>query len=263
MNIFNRKDNDFSIEEIEKAEILEAYTRKLRGERLSRFQSKLLKNDRYAKELETLKHLIEYTHHNAEREEFTEIVVPRHGAAQRVRTKILELISDARKISRGRVWQMRLPAAEPAPISPDPVGSDSALEVTVYDESIDTSLSNATILKFRIIEGDEKDREYSLTLPEELMTDNGNQANVKLQRSITIGRGNSAELQLSDSSNKMSRVHAKLDARDGSVYITDLNSTNGTYINSVRITDSAKLSPGSTVKMGGVIIQIISIDNVS
>lgn len=257
MNIFNKNDNNFSIEEMEKAEILEAYTRKLNGERLSRFQTKLLKSGRYDKELAPLKHLIKQTR-EAEKEASTEIVIPRPGAKRRVKTKILEVVSERKRKSYDRILPTN-PSMAPAPVSPEPVGSDSALEVTVYDESVDSSAS-VYLLKFKVVEGDEEDREYSVALPE-LTIDNENQANVKSQRFITIGRGNSAEVQIRDSSCKMSRLHARLYTQNDSVYIEDLDSTNGTYINNVRVTDRAVLSPGSIVKMGGVIIQILSIDN--
>lgn len=339
-----KDDNNFSIKEIEKAEILEAYTRKLKGERLSRFQNKLLESKRYDEELAPLKRLINFAHHQAEKEAFAEVVVPRPGAALRVKNKILELASEK---SYGRIWRINPALVSVAPVySPEQIGSDSALEVTVYDEPIEPSVSNGSVLKFKIIEGDEKGRRYSVSLPE-LIIGSGNQANVKLgdnpkasdkhaqiitddklyimdldssngtfvdgkqisertqlfvgskiriadqefeiteinchylkdakislklknftgkeykitQKFMTIGRGNSARIQLKDSSRKMSRIHAMFDTRIRSVYLTNLDSTNGTYINGVRISNSTKLSPGSTVKLGGVIIQILSIDS--
>ena len=346
MNIFNKEDNNFSIEEIEKAEILEAYTRKLKGESLSRFQVKLLESPRYEKELIPLKRLINYTHHQAEKETFSHVVSPRTGAVLRVKTKILELISDREGRSYRRIWRINPISVAPV-YSPEQIGSDSTLEVTIYEEPIESPVTNGLILKFQIIEGDEKGQKYSVPLPE-LVIGKGHQANVKLvhnpkasnkhaqiisydklyivdlnsnngtfvdgkriseyaqlsvgskigignqefeiteisynslkdsqmalklkdpsgqeykiaQMYMTLGRGDSAGIKLKDSSNKMSRIHSKLDVRNGSVYITDLDSTNGTYINGVRITKSTKLFLGSIVKLGGIILKILSIEKI-
>lgn len=256
MNIFNRNNNNFSITEIEKAEILEAYTRKLNDGKLSRFQKKLLKSGRYDKELTPLRSLIKQTH-ETKKEVPRDIAVPRPGAKRRVKTNILDLISGKQDESRGSILPFNL-SMEPAPVSPEPVGYDTPLEEPVYGEPEDRRKLNEYVLKFKIVDGDEKGRECAVSLSE--LDDSKSQAAPGSQRFTTIGRGSSAEVQVEDSSNKMSRLHAKLYMQNNSAYIEDLDSTNGIYVNGVRITDKSKLSTDSTVKMGGVTVQILSID---
>ena len=52
---------------------------------------------------------------------------------------------------------------------------------------------------------------------------------------------------------EISRVHADLNCKDGVVYLRDLNSTNGTYVNQVRITGerAAELHYGDVVSFAG------------
>jgi hypothetical protein len=65
---------------------------------------------------------------------------------------------------------------------------------------------------------------------------------------ITVGRRRSNDLCLLDSG--ISREHARIDFKDGSYYITDLGSTNGTIVNGAKIS-SRKLVPGDVIKLGG------------
>jgi hypothetical protein len=50
----------------------------------------------------------------------------------------------------------------------------------------------------------------------------------------------------------VSGAHAKIEAKDNKVYITDLESTNGTYIDSKKISSNTpvELKPGSVVVFG-------------
>jgi pSer/pThr/pTyr-binding forkhead associated (FHA) protein len=94
----------------------------------------------------------------------------------------------------------------------------------------------------------------------EALTDNDMPTEYRVtMREITIGRGPEAQIRLLDSSGKLSRIHAKLDVYEGDVYITDLNSSNGTYVDGKKIAASHKLSIGAKIKLGGVGIHILSI----
>jgi len=64
---------------------------------------------------------------------------------------------------------------------------------------------------------------------------------------LTIGRRDTCDLVLNDAS--VSRRHAQVSCRHGEYTITDLNSTNGIYVNGARVT-SRVLRPGDTVKIG-------------
>ncbi|MGB9804101.1 FhaA domain-containing protein, partial [Desulfofundulus sp.] len=64
---------------------------------------------------------------------------------------------------------------------------------------------------------------------------------------MVIGRRDTCDVVLSDGS--VSRRHAQLQYRGGEYVITDLGSTNGVYVNGVRV-NSKVLAPGDTIKMG-------------
>jgi pSer/pThr/pTyr-binding forkhead associated (FHA) protein len=50
----------------------------------------------------------------------------------------------------------------------------------------------------------------------------------------------------------VSGLHARLEKRDGQLYVTDLDSTNGTYVDNKQIRPGAVtlVSPGSNVTFG-------------
>ncbi|HEX6902065.1 MAG TPA: adenylate/guanylate cyclase domain-containing protein [Thermoanaerobaculia bacterium] len=68
-------------------------------------------------------------------------------------------------------------------------------------------------------------------------------------RTFVVGRGASCELPLQDPT--VSRRHAELELAGAGVRIRDLGSTNGTYLNGVRVID-ALATPGSRVAFGKV-----------
>ncbi|MGH2838452.1 MAG: FHA domain-containing protein [Thermoleophilaceae bacterium] len=68
--------------------------------------------------------------------------------------------------------------------------------------------------------------------------------------SAIVGRGRDAHLHID--SDTVSRSHARLTRRGGALYIEDLGSLNGTWINGWRIDSSQRLCPGDEVIVGTV-----------
>ena len=66
-----------------------------------------------------------------------------------------------------------------------------------------------------------------------------------------IGRGSDCNIRLVDSS--VSRVHVRLESRDGRVVMKDVDSRNGTFVNGVRVSE-AELSPGDELGMGSHVL---------
>jgi pSer/pThr/pTyr-binding forkhead associated (FHA) protein len=62
-----------------------------------------------------------------------------------------------------------------------------------------------------------------------------------------IGRSPECDIVLADPS--VSRSHALLDVRAGTLYVRDAGSTNGTFVNGQRV-ESSPLKPGDVVAFG-------------
>lgn len=67
-------------------------------------------------------------------------------------------------------------------------------------------------------------------------------------RDVTVGRSLRAELCLDDDG--VSRHHARLRTVDGDVWIEDLDSRNGTYVNGVRLDAAVRLADGDKIHLG-------------
>ena len=76
-----------------------------------------------------------------------------------------------------------------------------------------------------------------------------------------MGRGAHVELRVDESS--ISREHAELelDPKTHAVILTDLRSTNGTYVNNVAI-DSVTLKEGDIIRLGSTLFKFISRGNI-
>ena len=65
---------------------------------------------------------------------------------------------------------------------------------------------------------------------------------------LMIGRALACDITIDDS--YASGRHARLYDRDGHVYIEDLNSTNGTYVNGARLHAQQELRAGDVIRIG-------------
>ena len=71
---------------------------------------------------------------------------------------------------------------------------------------------------------------------------------------IVVGRDLDCNIRFPDS--LLSRHHAEL-IREGDTYlIRDLNSTNGSYLNTERITE-ARLTPGDTIRLADIELAVV------
>ncbi len=73
---------------------------------------------------------------------------------------------------------------------------------------------------------------------------------------LTIGRGSDNGLVIHDS--RISRHHARLQARRGTLILTDLGSTNGLRVNGVRV-DEVVLGEGDEIELGDTILVVESV----
>jgi pSer/pThr/pTyr-binding forkhead associated (FHA) protein len=66
---------------------------------------------------------------------------------------------------------------------------------------------------------------------------------------VSIGRGLSNDIIVEDS--RVSRHHAQLRYRNRQFWLADLGSTNGTFLNGERVSESA-LKDGDSISLGGL-----------
>ncbi len=79
---------------------------------------------------------------------------------------------------------------------------------------------------------------------------------VEVDAELVVGRED-AGLTIEDE--EISRRHAVIRPGDGGIEIEDLGSTNGTYVNGVRIAGATRLAGGDTVKLGKSVLQVESV----
>ena len=79
------------------------------------------------------------------------------------------------------------------------------------------------------------------------------------EKSILIGRDPAAQLSIDDDS--VSRRHARIDEHDFEHLVTDLGSTNGTYVNDVRVT-TQRLEAGDRIRFGQQIFNYLSASSI-
>lgn len=70
-----------------------------------------------------------------------------------------------------------------------------------------------------------------------------------------LGRDPACGVPVEDSS--VSRLHAAIDAADDSYFLMDLNSTNGTWVENDRVSDSRQLHGGELIRLGNTILKFM------
>ena len=74
------------------------------------------------------------------------------------------------------------------------------------------------------------------------------------KREIRVGRAPDNDLVLTKGN--VSKHHARLLYEDGRYVVTDLNSTNGTYVNRERINQATDVGPGDRIYIGDYVLRI-------
>lgn len=71
---------------------------------------------------------------------------------------------------------------------------------------------------------------------------------------VVVGRSAESDVVLEDS--YASEFHLRFNSRDGRLVLTDLGSTNGTYVNGRRVTAPLDLSRGDAVQVGKTVMEV-------
>jgi pSer/pThr/pTyr-binding forkhead associated (FHA) protein len=75
-----------------------------------------------------------------------------------------------------------------------------------------------------------------------------------LNGELTVGRAAGCQVALED--NYVSQLHARVFTRDGTVWVEDLGSTNGTYVNDRRVSSPLAVRRGDQLKVGSTVLEL-------
>lgn len=65
---------------------------------------------------------------------------------------------------------------------------------------------------------------------------------------VVVGRSSECDLLVLDP--EVSRKHARFDAQNGVVYVSDVGSSNGTFLNERRLDEAIEVRPGDIIDVG-------------
>ena len=71
---------------------------------------------------------------------------------------------------------------------------------------------------------------------------------------LTVGRAAGCQVTLDDT--YVSQLHARVFRRDGKLYVEDLGSTNGTYLNRAKVAGPMVMSAGDRLQVGSVVLEL-------
>jgi len=71
---------------------------------------------------------------------------------------------------------------------------------------------------------------------------------------VTLGRAAGCGVRVEDS--YTSSIHARLYRQNGSLWVEDLGSTNGTWVNAEKIGSAMKLGKGDLLQVGGTVFEV-------
>ncbi len=93
------------------------------------------------------------------------------------------------------------------------------------------------------------------------VVERGNHRTHELRAPFEVGRAREADLSLRDA--EVSRRHARFDSQNRVVYVEDLKSSNGTFLNGRRVTEPIEVREGDYVDVGTTRLIVRSVSNVS
>lgn len=78
--------------------------------------------------------------------------------------------------------------------------------------------------------------------------------NFPLADELTVGRAAGCQVTLDDTF--ASQIHARLFQRDGNLYVEDLGSTNGTWLNREKVTGPQLMRRGDQLQVGNTVLEL-------
>ena len=88
-----------------------------------------------------------------------------------------------------------------------------------------------------------------------VIDDRGSKAGTfRLEQPLQVGRADACQIRLGDT--YISQYHARIYPRDGTWYVEDLGSTNGTYLNQRKLTGPSELHAGDRLRVGKTTLEL-------
>jgi hypothetical protein len=78
---------------------------------------------------------------------------------------------------------------------------------------------------------------------------------IEVPLAVVIGRSSDCDLPMDDTF--LSSRHARFSNDDGDLFVEDLGSTNGTYVNAEPVRGRVQLERGDIVQVGGVLFEVV------
>lgn len=126
------------------------------------------------------------------------------------------------RVLRAMWVQVTAPAAAPSPAS---------------DPTVRGGGGGAAVAHLRIIEGaDPKGKTFDLT------------------EEVTVGRASGCQVALTDPT--VSQLHARIFRRDGKLFVEDLGSSNGTFVNRKKVSSPVAIRRGDRLALGGTVLEV-------
>ena len=72
---------------------------------------------------------------------------------------------------------------------------------------------------------------------------------------LTVGRASGCQIALEDDK-AVSQLHARVFRRDGRLFVEDLGSTNGTYLNAKKVGGAVGLQKGDRLQVGRTVLEV-------
>lgn len=91
-----------------------------------------------------------------------------------------------------------------------------------------------------------------------LLESGGERREINVAGSLTVGRAQTAGVYLDDKT--LSREHTKFYIENGKLFVRDLESKNGTYLNGTLVKNTQPLKHGDRVKVGVAMFTVIADD---
>jgi len=134
------------------------------------------------------------------------------------------------------VWAEITRPPAPSPAAPAPAAAEAPTRVLQARPPAGQSPSKSAVL--RLVEPKEaRGRTY------------------EVGEEVTVGRASGCGVSLAGDT-FVSQLHARLYRRDGRTWVEDLGSTNGTYVNSKRLTSPVSLRRGDRVQVGRTVLEL-------